>query len=148
MPRETTYGPTKEPAKHPSNGLSTQQLQHGSYLQPPPAPGTCYLGTIALVVRSKNAGPYELTFDVMFDSPRVYQRVKDSGVLNEAMIARIYRIQEHDVIACLFWDQAMAFKATIVRPIVSGGFGESDVHGSQQHIPLLYVQLDAGIGEE
>jgi hypothetical protein len=36
---------------------------------------------IARVCKSKNAGPFELTIDVVFDDPALYQRVKATGVL-------------------------------------------------------------------
>jgi hypothetical protein len=35
----------------------------------------------------------------------------------------------------------MAYKATIVRPQVSGGFGEAKTHGSQQYVPLMYIKV-------
>ena len=110
-------------------------------LKPDLPEGHCYLGDIATVVRSKNAGPYELTMDVMFDDEELYQKVKKTGVLCHEMVKRLYQITDDEVIACLFWDQARAFKATIKRPTSSGSFGETDVHGSQQHVPLLYTVL-------
>lgn len=110
-------------------------------LSPPPGDGACYLGDLASVVRSKNAGPYELTFDVMFDNDELYKKVKDTRVLSSSQIANTYGISEEDVIASLFWDQARAFKATIKRSAISGGFGDSDIHGAAQHIPLLYLTL-------
>ncbi|EWC45450.1 hypothetical protein DRE_00849 [Drechslerella stenobrocha 248] len=113
-------------------------------LEPEPAEGSCYLGDVASVLRSKNSGPYELTFDVMFNNKDIYERVKESGVLSQQTVAKMYNINDKDVLACLFWDPAMAFKATIKRPQVSGGFGETDTHGSQQHIPLLYAKLPWG----
>ena len=123
---------------HPGpNHTTTKQ----SFLHPSLAPGSTYLGDLASVVRSKNAGPYEMTFDVMFDTREVYENVKQTGVLCEEMIARLYQIPPEDVIACLFWDPAKAFKATIKRPAISGSFGSLDVHGSCQHIPLLYTVL-------
>ena len=109
------------------------------YLQPEPEKGTCYLADLASVVRSKNSGPYELTFDVMFDNQETYRKVKDSGVLNRKTIAKLYNLEENEVIASLFWDQAMAYKATIVRQATSGGYGETDTHGSQQHVPLMFI---------
>ena len=33
------------------------------------------LSDLATVIRSKNAGPFELTFDVLFSDPSDYQRV-------------------------------------------------------------------------
>ena len=52
---------------------------------------------LAKVVRSKNAGPFELTFDIMFDDPAEYERVKKSGVINAHRIAEIYRVQPSDL---------------------------------------------------
>ncbi|KAF3935716.1 hypothetical protein ABW19_dt0208484 [Dactylella cylindrospora] len=136
-------GPLKSPKNAP---LKIIPLKAGKkyYLTPAPEEGTCYLGDIASVLRSKNSGPYELTLDVMFNNKELYEKVKSSGVLSSESIAKLYKTSEKSVIACLFWDPAMAFKATIKRPQVSGGFGESDTHGSQQHIPLLYVKLPWG----
>jgi Domain of unknown function (DUF4387) len=93
------------------------------------------------VIRSKNAGPYLLTLDVMFSSPSLYKFIKSFNLLNASVIAKLYSIPEKDVVVSMYWDQAMAYKATIVRPRVSGGFGESDTHGSQQHVPLLFIEV-------
>ena len=50
------------------------------------------LGELARLIRSKNAGPFELTFDIMFDDDITYQRVKNSGALTrEAVAARMGR---------------------------------------------------------
>lgn len=114
------------------------------YLTPEPKEGTCYLADVASVVRSKNAGPYELTFDVMFEDQDTYKKVKEAEILTRETVARLYHVADQDVIASLYWDPAMAYKATIKRPWVSGGFGEVDTHGSQQHAPLLYLVLPFG----
>ena len=49
------------------------------------------LADIASLIRSKNAGPFTLTFDIMFRDLASYRRVKDSGALNPATFARLYR---------------------------------------------------------
>lgn len=110
------------------------------------------LGDIASVLRSKNAGPYEVTFDVMFDSPPLYTLIKNSNLLTTALISKLYSIDEEDVVYCGFFDQAMAFKATIPRMkagkrSASGGFMENDVHGSGQYLPLMKVQLPGELKE-
>lgn len=110
------------------------------YLKPAPPVGTCYLGDVASVVRSKIAGPYEVTFDIIFPE-EVYQKVKDAGILSGPIVAKLYNIPETDVIAALWWDPAKAFKATIPRYRASAGFEETDTHGSQQHAPLLYLSI-------
>ena len=55
------------------------------------------LWEVTKLVRSKNAGPFVLTFDIMFDDPEVYTRVRDSGVLNKGLVARMYRQPEEEV---------------------------------------------------
>lgn len=114
------------------------------YLDPPPPAGTCYLGDIASVVRSKIAGPYQVTFDIMFTEAETYEKVKQSGRLNAEVVAKLYGIPESDIIASLWWDPARAYKATIPRYRASAGFGETDTHGSQQHAPLLYLTFPWG----
>jgi len=49
------------------------------------------LADIANLIRSKNAGPFTLTFDIMFADFASYRRVKDSGALNPAAFAKLYR---------------------------------------------------------
>ncbi|KAE9376217.1 hypothetical protein N431DRAFT_333674 [Stipitochalara longipes BDJ] len=108
---------------------------------------------IAKIIRSKNAGPYELTLDIMFDDPKVYNAVKRSAVLSPAVISRLYAVAEEEIVWCGFFDVAMAFKATIPRTrggkaICSGGYMESDVHGSQQYVPLMELELPRNLVEE
>lgn len=101
---------------------------------------------IAKVVRSKNAGPYEVTLDVMFDDWATYESIKKAGVLDAVVIAKMFSLKPEQVIWSGFFDAAMAFKATIPRQrngkaASSGGFGEDDVHGSQQYVPLAMMAL-------
>ncbi|KAJ5610202.1 hypothetical protein N7510_006921 [Penicillium lagena] len=119
-------------------------LEKRPFLNPAPPMGHCYLGDIASVIRTKNAGPYELTMDVMFDNDILFWKTKESGVLCRESILELYGVPQEDILACLFWDQARAFKVTIRRPFVSGQFGDIDMHGSQQHAPLLYIKVPIG----
>lgn len=101
---------------------------------------------VAKVVRLKNAGPFEVTLDVMFDDPSVYKAVKSSDILTTEAIVQLYKIRVEDVVWAGFFDAAMAFKATVPRrrdgkPSCSGGFMEDDVHGSQQYGPLRNIVL-------
>jgi hypothetical protein len=98
---------------------------------------------LAKVVRSKNAGPFELTFDIMFDDAANYERVKKSGVINAHRIARIYGVRLDDVLVCRPYDPAVAFKITIRRPVGSGDITDRDVYGCQQHVPLTAIEVPA-----
>jgi len=101
------------------------------------------LDELAKVIRSKNAGPFELTFDVMFDDPAAYERVKKSGVINARRIAEAYRVRADDVLVCRPYDPAVAFKITIRRPVGSGDIEDRDVYGCQQHVPLTRLEIPA-----
>ncbi|AGB41585.1 hypothetical protein Halha_1647 [Halobacteroides halobius DSM 5150] len=93
------------------------------------------------VIRSKNAGPYELTFDLIFKDFKTYEAVKSSGVINKSLIAKLYDIDENKVISVINYDPAKAIKATIERPCSAGAIGETDVYGAQQHAPLLSLKI-------
>lgn len=95
------------------------------------------LKDIANVIRSKNAGPFELTLDVLLKDQQMFESLRKAEVINKKMIAALYRIPEEDVISIVYFPNAKAIKATIVRPLPSGALGERDVYGAQQHAPLV-----------
>lgn len=95
---------------------------------------------IAQVCKSKNAGPFDLTIDVVFDNAEIYQKVKDTGVLCARLFAELYNVKESDVLFTPY-DAAYAFKATLPRLVSSGGIGDTDVYGAQQHAPILNVDI-------
>lgn len=93
------------------------------------------------LIRSKNAGPFELTFDFMFDNPENFERVRRSGVLSAELIAKTYNVPIEKV---QFYEvpPALAFKATIPRPFVQGDIYDGDNHGGQQYAPLIDIHVD------
>jgi len=93
------------------------------------------------VIRSKNAGPFELTFDIIFKDKLTYEKVKKSKVITKELIAKLYHIPIEKVFYFVEFDPANAIKATIVRPVDSGSIGETDVYGAQQHAPLLDIKI-------
>jgi hypothetical protein len=99
------------------------------------------LGSLASLIRSKNAGPFQLTFDIMFEDESVYRRVVSSGRIGPEVISRIYRVPEKDVMF-FFVDNALAIKASIPRPVFQGDVGDTDSHGGQQYAPLMDIEID------
>ena len=99
------------------------------------------LRDLATVIRSKNAGPFELTFDILFSEPYDYQRVVRSGQLSAESFASLYGIALDDVLSVIEFEPALAIKITIKRSRSSGALGESDVYGAQQHAPLLQLDI-------
>jgi hypothetical protein len=99
------------------------------------------LADIATVIRSKNAGPFELTFDVMFTDSDVYERVKKSGVFCPDLFIRLYGVKRSEVLSVHAFDPALSLKATVARRVSSGTIGDTDVFGAQQHAPLFDVEI-------
>jgi len=94
---------------------------------------------VAKVLRSKNAGPFEVTFDIMFDDRGVYETVRDSRLLNRKLICGLYGMEPEQVSHVVYFDPALAIKVTMARPISSGTVGDTDVYGAQQHAPLMSI---------
>ncbi len=60
------------------------------------------ISDVASVCKSKNAGPFELTIDVVFDDAETFRRVKATGVLCPALFARLYNVPtEHGSVHAL-----------------------------------------------
>ncbi len=98
------------------------------------------IGDLAVLVRSKNAGPFWLTIDVMFDDEAKYRRVRDSAVIGRDLVAGLFRRAPDDVIV-VNHDAALAIKVSFPRPYSSGSKYDSDVYGGQQYAPLLSLPV-------
>ena len=97
---------------------------------------------IADVIRSKNSGPYELTFDIIFKEQEMFEKFRDANILTPKVFAELYKINESDILGIIAFAPAKAIKITIARPIASGDLGECDVYGAQQHGPLMGFEFD------
>jgi hypothetical protein len=98
------------------------------------------LGQLARLIRSKNAGPFNLTFDIMFETPEDYRRVLRSGALTPEIFARLYSVSASDVLFVPH-DAASAIKISIPRPYIQCDPGDGDAYGGQQHAPLVDLQV-------
>ena len=102
------------------------------------APGKSVpLSELASIIRSKNAGPFRITLDVLFSDPEKYQHVRDSGAVTREKVAAAYKVSPSEITSFFHVDMANAIKITLRRPRGQGNFGESDIYGCQQHVPLL-----------
>lgn len=93
------------------------------------------LHEMARVFRSKNAGPFLVTLDIMMPSDEAYQEAIRSPTLHPRVIAELYGVAEEDVRVYPF-PQAYAIKIVFPRSVSSGAIGDRDVYGAQQHVPL------------
>ena len=94
----------------------------------------------AKVIRSKNAGPLKLTVDLLFETEHGYRVACASQALSPASLARLYGLRQ-DAVQVLPYAQALAIKLVFDRKVVAGDPGDGDVYGTQQHGPLLALEL-------
>ena len=98
------------------------------------------LRELTKVLRSKNAGPFMLTFDLLFRWAEDLDWVMSTNVLEASALARILGCS-HNEISIFVYRPANAIKITIPRKIPSGAFDDSDVFGCQQHAGLLDLEI-------
>lgn len=96
---------------------------------------------LAVVIRSKNAKPLELTLDIVFRDRRAFEKARRSGVLSENLVAKLYHIPKEKVLSAVWFTPGNAFKATIARTVMAGDPTDTDIYGSQQHVPLLSIDI-------
>lgn len=97
---------------------------------------------VAKVLRSKNAGPFSITLDILFNSKSEYEAVKKANIITKESIAKAYKIREEEITELVYFDQALGIKATYNRQVSSGTAGDRDVYGAQQHAQLMTFQFD------
>ena len=100
------------------------------------------LKDVADIIRSKNAGPYIFTFDIIFSDPDIYKKIKSQNIVNKNLIKKIYHVSNEEILDIIYFDVALAIKINLKRTICSGGFGDRDIYGAQQHSPLLEIDVD------
>ena len=96
---------------------------------------------LAKLIRSKNAGPFMVTLDVLFPDHETYQAVLATGALDTAKIAALYgmeaeKMQRYDL------PLANAVKLSMPRKAPSGDFLDEDLYGCQMHRPLVMLDVD------
>jgi hypothetical protein len=98
------------------------------------------LAELSSLIRSKNAGPFVLTFDIMFPDYESYQRVKQAAVLTPRKFAELFHCAE-SIVQFFECDNARAFKFSIPRPLSQGELGDGDLHGGQQFVLLMDIEV-------
>jgi hypothetical protein len=93
------------------------------------------------VIRSKNAGPFKLTFDLFFANQTYYEVVKSQNFVTRDIVAELFLIEPSDVTTIAFLDTARALKVTIVPGSASGDPHNRDVYGAQQGAPLFQLEV-------
>ncbi len=99
------------------------------------------LWQLTKLIRSKNAGPFLLTFDIMFMDVETYDRVLRLRILTPATVGRLYGVPEDEVRFFEIRD-ILTIKFSIPRKIFSGDVNDTDVYGGQFHGPLVRLPVE------
>ena len=99
------------------------------------------LSELAKLIRSKNAGPFQLTIDIMFEDRKSYDRVLAGGAISAERFAAIYGVDAERV-RVIPYPAANAIKLTFPRPLTSGDDGDGDIMGGQQYGPIVDLDVD------
>jgi hypothetical protein len=99
----------------------------------------------AALIRSKNAGPFWLTIDVMFHDDQGYRRALAGKAITPERMASIFGLPVDEVLV-FNHDVARAIKISFPRLVSSGSARDNDVFGGQQYAPLLDLPLDGEAG--
>lgn len=99
------------------------------------------IADVATIVRSKNAGPFKITFDIFFESTDAYRRAKKRGVISRDSVSRLYSVPGEDILGIYELDDLDAIKISMKRPLPAGDISDTDTHGSQQHAELLRIEI-------
>lgn len=102
---------------------------------------TVRLEELAKVIRSKNAGPDKVTFDIIFKSRDDYEAVKASKALTPETVTKLFGVSKDKLSDFVEYDPACAIKFTLYRSIPSGSPGDGDVFGCQQYPPLMGLEI-------
>lgn len=98
------------------------------------------LRDLARMIRSKNAGPFELTIDILFADQPTYERVKNSGRVSKEFIGAMFQLEPAKV-KLFHYDPAYAIKASVPRYTISGDLDEVDVFAGQQYAQLVDLEI-------
>ncbi len=90
------------------------------------------------ILRSKNAGPLFITFDLMFDSREKMDYVMNN--LKPCMIAKAYDVLESDI-SIIKYEVVNSIKITFPRKNISGSLNDGDIYGCQMHMPLANTEI-------
>jgi hypothetical protein len=97
------------------------------------------LHEVARMIRSKNAGPFLVTIDVMFENEADYRRVVDSEAITPEVVAPRYALTTEEV-RVINYAPALAIKITMPRP-AAGGPEDTDVAGGQYFVGVLDIEV-------
>ena len=96
------------------------------------------LSEFTRILRSKNAGPLYITFDLIFPDRQTMEYVQCR--LTHEAVAAAYEIPTESI-RIIPYAVVNAIKITFPRKNISGSLADTDIYGCQQHVPLANIEI-------
>ena len=90
------------------------------------------------ILRSKNAGPLFITFDLIFSDANEMDYVIER--LTKSAVAKAYGIDEREI-DIIAYKVVNSIKITFPRRNISGSLCDNDIYGCQMHMPLASIEI-------
>lgn len=91
-------------------------------------------------IRSKNAGPFWVTVDAFCTNQEDTALVSACFTRNRALIARIFNVEE-SLVKIFTLNNINVVKVSVPRIPIEGARDEKDMHGGQQYVSLLDLEV-------
>ena len=95
---------------------------------------------VAQLIRSKNAGPFIITIDVIFPDRDTLDKVLATGVLDADKVAKLCGVEE-EKLKRYYLPLANAVKFSYPRKAPLGDFLDVDLYGCQMHRPVVLLDV-------
>lgn len=98
------------------------------------------LAEVCRHLRSKNAGPFWITVDLFFQDAQAFARWNDAPALQNGALAPLFGVPAESVKRFAV-PGLCVLKLSYPRQAPQGGALERDMHGGQQYVRLLDLEL-------
>jgi len=88
------------------------------------------------ILRSKNAGVWHITIDIVFKNKDNYEKAKKA--LNKELFKKIYDREDVQYFEC---EAINTIKVSFLRDKAAGSIDDRDCLGALQYIPLLEIEI-------
>jgi len=99
------------------------------------------LGELATTIRSKNAGPFWTTIDIVLADDDAFQMVVRAQLFTASRIASLYGAMAEDIVITTM-APIRSIKVSFPRVHPQGDPADADMHGGQQYGPLVELEVD------
>jgi hypothetical protein len=96
---------------------------------------------VAQYVRSKNAGPFWVTIDLMCADMATYRELSRSNAVSVQSIAKLYGVAAESI-QTFHIPTLRMIKISFPRLVPQGSARDRDCHAGQTFVPLLSVPVD------